>query len=128
MMSAMSNSSANSNDDEFTPPGAVHVSAAALQFARNFNAVAKSKNRGEYVVSFDWAQSISTRSGPDKPLENMGACLMLGAYQRRDIPVHYIQTIDGMEFAIKIPADVWQNSTQRLIDIDVGQLFKLTLR
>jgi hypothetical protein len=127
-MSVMTNSSTNNSDDDFTSPGVIKVSVAALRFARDFNNVAKSKHRVDYVVAFDWAQSISIRRGPNEPLENIGACLMLGAYERRHIAPGFIQTVDGLEFAIKIPPNVWQKSAQRLIDVDAGQMFKLTLR
>ena len=106
----------------------VQVSVAALKFARDFRGVAKSKRRADYVVAFDWAQSISIRRAPNGPLENIGACLMLGAYERRHVPSDSIQTVDGFEFAIRIPQDVWQKSALRLIDVDAEQMFKLALR
>lgn len=120
--------SSNDNTDSFTAPGIVKVSKAAIEFARDFRGVAKSFRHGDYVVAFDWAQSVSVRKGPDQPLENIGACLMLGAYERRHVPSKFIQRADGFEFAVKIPAEVWEKSTQRLIDVDARQLFKLTLR
>lgn len=36
--------------------------------------------------------------------------------------------IDGVEFAIEIPKDIWTDRPQRLIDYDETQSFKLVLR
>jgi hypothetical protein len=82
----------------------------------------------EWVTSFAWSDSIVVRRGPNESPEDCGACLTLGAYERHQIPAGFIQTMDGLEFAIKIPADVWRKCAQRLIDVDAGRLFKLTLR
>ncbi len=118
----------NAGDDEFTPPGLIKVSAAALKFARDFRAAAKGAYHGDCVVTFDWAYSVSLGRGPDMPPEDIGACLMLGAYERRHVPNGFTQTVDGLEFAVKIPVAVWQNSSQRLIDFDPSEIFKLKLK
>lgn len=110
--------------EEFTAPGIVRVSASALQYARETSAVVSSR----YVVTFDWAQSISVSQSADAPLEHIGACLTLAGYERRDVPAGYIQTADGLEFAIRIPTPIWQASAQRLIDLDESLPFRLALR
>jgi hypothetical protein len=115
-------------DDQFIAPGAIKVSTAALQLARHFNDAIKSTDNGNWVVVFDWAESISVHRAPDAPREDIGACLTLGAYKRSQIPPGFMQKLDGVEFAIRIPMDVWQNSIHRLIDLEETLLFKLTLR
>lgn len=110
--------------EEFTAPGIVRVSASALQYARETSPAVSSR----YVLTFDWAQSISVRQSADAPLEHIGACLMLAGYERREVPPAYIQRVDGLEFAIRIPTPVWQVSKQRLIDRDDSMPFQLALR
>lgn len=110
--------------EEFTAPGIVRVSASALQYARESSAVVASR----YILTFDWAQSISIAQSADAPLEHIGACLTLAGYERVDVPSGYIQRADGLEFAIRIPTPVWQASEQRLIDLDESLPFRLALR
>ena len=115
------------NDQLFNVPGTVKVSAAALKRAGDLDYTVKRRS-GDWVVVFDWAQSVSIKRGPDQPSENIGACLTLGAYRRHQIPAGFTQVVDDIEFAMKIPADVLAQSTERLIDIDDKFLFKLALR
>lgn len=115
-------------DHGFTPPGTIKLSSAALEYAREFDQSLKSNQPGNWVVVFDWATSISVKSGPDAPSEDIGACVTLGASERHEIPSGFTQTVDGVEFAIQIPKEVWENSVRRLIDIDETLLFKLALR
>ena len=110
--------------EEFTAPGIVRVSASALQYARESSATAGSR----YIMTFDWAQSISVGRSADAPLEHIGACLTLAGYERRDVPARYVQRADGLEFAVRIPVPVWQASAQRMIDLDESQPFRLALR
>lgn len=128
MISAMVSHDTQSSGDGFSPPGIIKVSAAALKLARDFHETIKATRQKDWVVSFDWSDSIIIRRDPNEPPEDIGACLTLGAYERHQIPPGFVQRLDGLEFAIKIPPDVWQKSVQRLIDVDTGQLFKLTLR
>lgn len=119
----------NENSGEgFTPPGIIAVSPSALKLARDFDEAVNHGPRGKYIVTFHWSLSISIRRNPDAPSEDIGACLTLGAYERHQIPREFIQTIDGLEFAMEIPGDVWKKSTHRLIDLDETLLFKLALR
>jgi hypothetical protein len=114
------------DNDNFAAPGAVTITAAALQLARDFSRVAC---RGDnYVVAFDWAESIALRREPGGPLENIGACLMLGAYERVAVPRAFIQIVEGCEYAVRIPSDVLRASERRLIDADPMAPFKLALR
>lgn len=110
--------------EEFTAPGIVRVSASALRYARESSAVAGSR----YILTFDWAQSISVRQSADAPLEHVGACLTLAGYERREVPPSCVRRADGLEFAVRIPEPVWQASAQRLIDLDESLPFRLALR
>jgi hypothetical protein len=116
------------SDDGFTPPNVLKVSPSALELARSLTETAKGVQPHDWVVTFDWATSVSIKRGPNQPSEMVDDCLMLGAYQRRQIPTGFTQAIDGVEFAIKIPKDIWEKSAQRLIDTDPTKFFKLTLR
>src|SRR5665213_3209389 len=110
------------SDELFNAPGAVKVSAAALKLASDLDYTVKRRS-SDWVVSFDWAQSISVKSSKDGPSENIGACLMLGAYRRNQIPRGFTEIIDGVEFAVKIPTEILDQSVERLIDIDESFLF-----
>lgn len=112
----------------FVVPGTIAVSPSALEMAKNFYDVVKGNQGKDWVVTFDWAESITVRRGPREPAEDIGACLTLGAYERSQIPRGVTETVDGTEFAIKIPMEVWRKSARRLIDLDEKLLFKLALR
>jgi hypothetical protein len=114
-------------EEEFTAPGLIAVTASALQYAREFGKVVRAL-KGDFVVTFDWAQSMTYKSGPDAEPVDLGACLTLGAFERSEIPPGYTQTVDGLEFAIRVPRGVWANSAERLIDLDKSLFFKLALR
>jgi hypothetical protein len=115
-------------EEEFTPPERLKISAAALQWAREYFDHLRSNQAGDWVVVFDWASSMSVRRAPDVPSEDLGACLVLGAYRRHEIPSGFIARQDGLEFAIKIPHQIWENLPQRLIDLDNTKHFRLGLR
>ena len=112
----------------WVPPGAIKVSKAALKFARDFDHTVKSTQRGHWVVAFCWSTSVSIKRGPGEAYEEIGAGLGLGAFERHQVPPEFIQIQDGIELVIKVPAAIWENSRQRLIDFDETLLFKLALR
>jgi hypothetical protein len=120
--------STQNSDDDFTPPGILKVSPAALQYAREFVDTVKGRQGRDWVATFDWATSISVKRGPNEPSKDIGACLTLGASERHEIPPGFTQTIDGVEFAIQIPREIWAKSVERLIELDKSLLFKLALR
>ena len=112
----------------FAPPGMVKVSAAALEQARQFaEDISRVKPEDEWVISFEWAESRAIRRRVDGPREELGAGLVLVVYDRSDLPPEAIQTAGDLEFAIKIPSEVWRKSALRTIDIDETVLWKVTL-
>lgn len=114
--------------DWFTPPGTVKVSASALDLARRFGDDARhARPDEEWIVSFDWADSRRVRR-TDNQWEELGEGLDLAAYERRKVPVGSTQTVDGVEFAVKIPSQICERSRERLIDRDDTVRSKLTLR
>lgn len=113
--------------DGFVLPGRISISPSALKMAKDFYGAVKGSQGKDWVVAFDWAESIVIRRGPNDPAEDVGACLTLGAYERHQIPVGVSQTNDGIEFVIKIPDAIWKGSVRRLIDLDEKMLFRLTL-
>jgi hypothetical protein len=117
-----------SSDDTFTSPGLLHVSKAALQFARDFRDAVQSGQAGDWIVVFDWAESVSLKRGADEPYEDIGACLTMGVYRRHEVPKEFVQRQDDVAFVVSIPENVWRASVGRLIDIDETKPFKLVLR
>jgi hypothetical protein len=114
-------------DNMFTPPGTIKLSPAALKLARDF--ATTTKDMGNNLVPvFDWAMSITYKLAPDAPPQEAGDCVMLGALERHKIPHGFIQSVDGVEFAIEIPPQIWQKCPERLIDVDETAFSKLTLR
>jgi hypothetical protein len=112
----------------FVTPGTLDVSAAALNYARDFIATVAAAHGDNYVATFDWSQSITARPTPDGTPEHVDDCLMLGAYERSDVPPEAIQTVDGVEFAIRMPDEVLQASVRRVIDLDKSFFFNFVLR
>lgn len=114
----------------FAPPGTVHVSAAALAMACAFaDATRHARPDRGWIVTFDWAESRSARD-PRRggPWVELGAGLDLVAFERSDIPPGVTETIDDLEFAIKIPAQIVAAAIVRLIDVDETAVKKLALR
>ena len=112
----------------YATPGTIEVSAAALKYARDFIATVTAVHGDNFVATFDWSYAITVRRTPDATPEPVDDCLMLGATQRRDLPPGVTQTVDGVEFAITMPAEVLQMSVRRVIDFDKNSLFKFVLR
>ncbi|MBZ0139552.1 MAG: hypothetical protein K8H87_07205 [Pseudorhodoplanes sp.] len=120
---------ANENaDGDFIPPGTLRISDAALQFARDFCAEVGRSQSGNWVIVSGWASSISLKRAPDAPYEDFGACVVLEAGRRNEVPLDFIARQDGLDFAVAIPRFIWESRPQRLIDFDASQLFKLILR
>jgi hypothetical protein len=115
------------DEDGFTPPGAIELSRSAWQLARAFDETVKGMSK-DWIVTFGWGDSISLKSGPDEPYRDIGGCLTLGAYKRREVPPGFVQTVEGLEFVIQIPRKVWEGSSRRVIDVDETLPFKLALR
>lgn len=114
-------------EEEFAPPGSITVSLPALQFAKDFAKVVRGL-KGDHILTFDWAESITLKRSPDAEPEDIGACLTLGAFERWEIPPSCTQTVEGVEFVIRIPRSVWAARAERLIDLDESLPFKLVLR
>jgi hypothetical protein len=115
------------SDDGFTKPGQVGISPEALAEAREFAAAVGAVNHGPQIVSIDWSSSVVVRE-PGKPEQHLGACLMIGAYRRDQVPKDFISVIDGLELAFKIPDNVWPPGAQRIVDVDKSELFGFGLR
>jgi hypothetical protein len=115
------------NDDFFNSPGQVGISPEALAEAREFAAAVGALNHGAQIVSIGWALSIIMRE-PGQPEQKRGACLIIGAYRRDQVPEKFIDVIDGLELAFQIPDNVWPPGAQRIVDIDRTKPFGLGLR
>jgi hypothetical protein len=115
-------------EEDFTPASVVAISLSALAYAREFANAIGSVRGGSQIVAFEWATSVAMKDGPDHSPIDLGACLMLGAYRRAEVPDEALRLIDGFEFAVKIPASVRAESLEQLIDIDDAKPFRLTLR
>lgn len=113
----------------FVPLGAVSISSSALDLARQFGEHIKRTRPDEtWVIAFDWADERRVRLPNTNQWEELGAGLDLGAYDRVDLPDGVTQTIDGVEFAVIVPRQVYERARQRLIDRDDGVPSKLALK
>ena len=113
----------------FAEPGEVAVSPAALELARQFEmAVRQARPGGDWLVTFDWALGRRVRHRPDGPWEDFGPGVDLGAGPRSDTPPELIQRVDGLDFAIKVPREIYEQFPERLIDVDETAFSKLALR
>jgi hypothetical protein len=115
------------NDDFFNSPGQVRISSEALAEARKFAAAVGALNRGAQIVSIGWVLSVIMRE-PGQPEQRRGACLMIGAYRRDQVPKEFIEVIDGLELAFQIPDNVWPRGAQRIVDVDKTKPFGFGLR
>ncbi|WP_458756642.1 hypothetical protein ACSVBT_12740 [Afipia sp. TerB] len=115
-------------EEDFTPASIIAVSPPALAYAREFAHAIGIVRGGSQIVAFEWATSVEMKEGPDHPPIDLGACLVLGAYRRAEVPDEALRLIDGFEFAVKIPASVRAESIEQLIDTNDVKPFRLTLR
>lgn len=111
----------------FSHPRSVHVSAAALTLARAFARAAGAMHNDRRVVAFDWCERISERAGSEQQERQLGPCLTIGAYRIDQVPGDAVTTSDGLALTIRIPDTAWPYSTHRVIDVDEGKPFGLTL-
>jgi hypothetical protein len=119
----------NPPDDWFTPPGTLRMSTSALQLARQFRAQAKGAEPDEdWIISFDWADSRRVREKGSNEWRDLGSGIDLTAYERWKIADKHIQTLAELEFVVKIPPRIWENSIERLIDTDADAVSGLVLR
>jgi hypothetical protein len=116
-----------SNDAGFSNPCSVTISPAAMTMAREFAVGIGQMGYARQVVVFDWAPWVIVRE-PGQPERNIGACLMIGACRRDEVPSEAVEMVDGFALTLVIPDDAWPPGALRLIDVDEEQLFKLTLR
>jgi len=115
--------------DPFTPPGEVTVSPSALMLARQFrDDVIEAQPDQDWVVTFHWADTRRVRRPPGGQWEDIGAGLDLAAYERHQVPPRAVQIVEGVEFAVKVPAHIYKKRARRLIDRDDTVLSRLTLR
>ena len=115
------------DDDGFNRPGEIGISPAALAEAREFAAAVGALNHGAQIVSIGWALSLIQRD-PGQPEQQLGPCLMIGAYRRDQVPAKFIDVIDGLELAFQIPDNVWPPGAQRIIEVDKTKPFGFALR
>jgi hypothetical protein len=115
------------NDDFFNSPGQVGISPEALAEAREFAAAVGALNHGAQIVNIGWALSLILRE-PGQPEQQVGPCLMLGAYRRDQVPKEFIDVIDGLELAFQIPDNAWPPAAQRIVDVDKTKPFGFGLR
>lgn len=116
--------------DWFSRPGAVKISPAALEMAREFHAELVRTRPGEdWLVCFDWADSRRARIPRDSnQWVDLGAGLDLTAYEREKVPRAAIQNIGGLEILVKISELVLSSSAGRSIEIDEQVRTHLALR
>jgi hypothetical protein len=116
-----------SNDAGFSNPRSVTISPAALTMAREFAVAIGQMGYASRVVVFDWAPSVIWHE-PGQPDRDIGACLMIGACRRDEVPSEAVEMIDGFALTLVIPDEAWPTGARRLIDVDEQQWFRLALR
>ena len=114
-------------DEKFSHPRSVTISPAALTMAREFAVAIGQMGYARKVIAFDWAPSVIVRE-PGGPERNIGACLMIVAYRRDEVPPEAVEMVDGFALTLVIPDEAWPLGALRLIDVDEQHLFKLALR
>jgi hypothetical protein len=114
-------------DEKFSHPRSVTISPAALTMAREFAVGIGQMGYARKVVAFDWAPWVIVRE-PGQAERNIGACLMIGAYRRDEVPPEAVEMIDGFALTLAIPDQAWSPDARRLIDVDEEQWSKLALR
>ncbi len=115
-------------DEVFIERGRVRASDAALQLARDFAVSSGAGLGGRRIATFDWAQSIAIGENGGAPPREVGPCLILGAYDRGDVPPSCIEQIGRFEYAIRMPREVLAQAAEKLIDADQAVPFGLVLR
>jgi hypothetical protein len=115
------------SDGKFSNPRSVAISPAALTMAREFALAIGQMGYARQVVVFDWAPWVIVRE-PGQPERNIGACLMIGAQRRDEVPPEAIDMTDGFALTLVIPDEAWPPGALRLIDVDDEQWFRLALR
>ena len=116
-------------DGSFTPLGTLRISQAAVALAREFREHARRVAPDEdWVISFDWADSRRVREKGTNDWREVGSGIDLTAYERDKIKNEFIETIDDIDFAMRVPRSIWETSNQRLIDTDSAAFSGLILR
>lgn len=115
-------------DEVFIARGTVRASDAALQLAQDFAVSSGAGVNGRCVATFDWAQSIEVRDDAGAPPREVGPCLILAAYDRKDVPPDCIERVGRLEYAIRMPREVMVQAAERFIDVDQAVPFGLVLR
>ncbi|MEA2942592.1 MAG: hypothetical protein QOD09_3121 [Bradyrhizobium sp.] len=114
-------------DGKFSNPRSVTISPAALTMAREFAVAIGQMGYARQVVVFDWAPWVIVRE-PGQLERNIGACLMIGAQRRDEVPPEAVEMVDGFALTLVIPDEAWPPGALRLIDVDEEQWFRLGLR
>lgn len=116
-------------EESFTPPGTLHISPNAVALARAFREHARRAAPDEdWVISFDWADSRRVREKGTNDWREVGSGLDLTAYERGKIKNEFVETIDDIDFAMRVPRSIWETSDQRLIDTDPAAFSGLVLK
>ena len=115
------------SDEKFSNPRSVTISPGALTMAREFALAIGQMGYARQVVVFDWAESVTVLE-PGQPERDIGACLMIGAYRRDQVPPEAVEMVDGFALTLVIPNKAWPPGALRLIDVDEEQWFRLALR
>ena len=114
-------------EELFLKAGPVRVSEAALQMALEFADAIGAEPGGRRLVAFDWAESISIQKPDGSPPQDVGACLLLGAFERHEVPEDCIERAGRFEYAVQMPSEVLAQCVERFIDVDETKPFRLAL-
>lgn len=114
-------------EELFLKAGTVRVSESALQMAIEFADAVGARPGGRRLVAFDWAESISIQKPDGSPPMDVGACLLLGAFERYEVPDDCIERAGHIEYAVQMPREVLAQCVERRIVVDESKPFRLAL-
>jgi len=115
-------------EELFLKAGPVRVSEAALQMALEFADAIGAEPGGRRLVAFDWAESyFHPRNRMARHRRMVGACLLLGAFERHEVPEDCIERAGRFEYAVQMPSEVLAQCVERFIDVDETKPFRLAL-
>jgi hypothetical protein len=114
-------------DEPWVPPDTITLSPRVRGFAREFIESVNGERGNAWIASIGWATSVTIKDSRDAAPQAVGPGLSLGADRRNEVPPEAIDRVDGLEFVLRVPREVWERSSLKRIEFDESLLFKLKL-
>lgn len=101
----------------FTPPGRVRLSPAARRLASELSGAAARGGDPAGVVVFHWTDEHRRRVSRTE-WRRSGPGLRVDLHDRRLVPANMIETVDGVEVAVRVPPHILQRRPDPVIDTE----------